>query len=188
MSPATTRWVFDLKNDWQFRKRTGLHSRCYFGIVASSIEDQSAPLEKQFFVGGPNSMRGWSALRLGPGSSTNENLNVRGDMKIELNLEARHYLNDWIQVATFVDAGNVWMTREEENRPNVHFEWDRFLSEMAVSVGGGVRLDFGYFMLRCDCGNPHSSAWKTGTNSKWLADSPRGLAPILKPVNFAPTT
>lgn len=149
-----TRWVFDLKNDWQFRKRTGLHSRCYFGIVASSIEDQSAPLEKQFFVGGPNSMRGWSALRLGPGASTNENLNVRGDMKIELNLEARHYLNDWIQVATFVDAGNVWMTREEENRPNVHFERDRFLSEMAVSVGGGVRLDFGYFMLRCDAGIP----------------------------------
>ena len=103
----------DLRGDWQIRSNTGLHFRSYLGIVASSIDSSAAPLEKQFYVGGTNSMRGWRALELGPGGSGDDALNLRGDMRLEFNLEARQYLNDWVQLAGFVDIGNVWMTRYE---------------------------------------------------------------------------
>ena len=149
-----TRWVMDLRGDWQIRPRTGLHFRSYLGIVASSIDSSAAPLEKQFYVGGTNSMRGWRALELGPGGSGDDALNLRGDMRLEFNLEARQYLNDWVQLAGFVDIGNVWMTRYEAERPLANFQWSRFVDELGVSAGFGVRLDFGYFLLRCDAARP----------------------------------
>ncbi|MGB0511532.1 MAG: BamA/TamA family outer membrane protein, partial [Flavobacteriales bacterium] len=88
------------------------------------------------------------------GRNTEEALGVRGDIRLEFNLEGRHYVNDWIQVAAFVDAGNIWMTRPEDGRPDVEFAASRALDDFGVAAGGGVRLDFGYFLLRCDAGRP----------------------------------
>ena len=112
------------------------------------------PFEKQFYVGGPNSLRGWRAMGLGPGQSDSILQGVKGDIRIEVNIEGRHYINDWIQLALFADAGNIWMTTRESERPRAHFSTDRFLSDVGVSAGAGVRFDFGYFMLRCDFGRP----------------------------------
>lgn len=164
-----TRWVLDVRGDWQWRPRSGIHMRGYLGVAASSIDSSAAPLEKQFYVGGANSMRGWRALGLGLGGEEEDELNVRGDMRMEFNIEARQFLNDWIQIAAFMDIGNVWMTRYEAERPKAHFQWSRFHQELGVSVGCGIRLDFGYFLLRCDAGrpvrwpnepNPTSESWR----------------------------
>ena len=108
-----TRWVLDAR--WIGRWGRGrLHARAYAGAAVSTIDGSAVPFEKQFYVGGPNSMRGWRALGLGPGRNTEEALGVRGDIRLEFNLEGRHYINDWIQVAAFLDAGNIWMTRPED--------------------------------------------------------------------------
>ena len=149
-----TRWMIDVRCDWPVGRRTGLHARGFAGAAASSIATSAVPFEKQFFVGGPNSLRGWRALGLGPGRSEPDGGGVRGDIRIELNVEGRQYINDWIQLAAFVDAGNIWMTRPETERPGVEFVGARLLDDMGVSVGGGIRLDFGYFLLRCDAGRP----------------------------------
>ena len=146
------RSVLEAKGGWSPDGRNGFFARGIIGVSASTIPGVAVPLEKQFYVGGPNSMRGWQALGLGPGGSNELGVRVRGDMRIEFNLEARKYVNDWIQLAAFADAGNVWMTRPEESRPEVEFAMDKFLGQMALSVGGGLRLDFGYFLLRCDAG------------------------------------
>ena len=163
-----SRWVLDLRGDWTRPNRNGIHARMYAGIVASSIAGSAPPLEKQFYVGGPNSLRGWRALGLGPGGAGMEGVNVRGDIRMEANLEARHHIRNWIQLAAFVDAGNIWMARAEEGTPRAHFAWDRFLGEVGVSAGVGVRLDFGYFLLRCDAAKP--IRWPNGmspTTSRW---------------------
>ena len=55
----------------------------YAGVVASSISGSAPPLEKQFYVGGPNSLRGWRALGLGPGGAGVDGVNVRGDIRME---------------------------------------------------------------------------------------------------------
>ena len=163
-----SRWVLDLRGDWTRPNRNGIHARVYAGVVASSISGSAPPLEKQFYVGGPNSLRGWRALGLGPGGAGVDGVNVRGDIRMEANFEARHHIRNWIQLAAFVDAGNIWMARAEEGNPKAHFAWDRFLGEMGVSTGGGVRLDFGYFLLRCDAAKP--IRWPNGmspTSSRW---------------------
>ena len=149
-----TRWVMDARGDWPATPRFGLHARCFLGVAASTIPGSAVPFEKQFYVGGANSMRGWRALGLGPGRSDATLQGVRGDMRFEANLEGRQFLNDWVQVAAFLDAGNIWMTRPEEERPDAHFRADRFLSDLGVSAGVGLRLDFEYFLLRCDVARP----------------------------------
>ena len=164
-----TRWVLDVRWGWAPKKRTGLHAKAFIGAAASTIPGAAVPFEKQFYVGGPNSLRGWRAMGLGPGQSDPSLQGVRGDIRIEANVEGRHYINDWIQLALFVDAGNIWMTRPEAERPRAHFVTSRFLEDLGVSAGGGVRLDFGYFLLRCDFGkairqpgtvSPTSERWR----------------------------
>jgi len=149
-----TRWMLDVRCGWPMGKRAGLHVRGFAGAAASSITGSTVPFEKQFFVGGPNSLRGWRALGLGPGRSQSDGGGARGDIRIELNLEGHQYINDWIQLAAFVDAGNIWMSRPELERPGVEFIPSRMLDDMGIAIGGGVRLDFGYFLLRCDVGRP----------------------------------
>lgn len=158
-----TRWMTDIRAGWSSNGKNGVFGRCVMGVAASSIDNVAVPLEKQFYVGGPNSMRGWPALSLGPGGSNDANLRVRGDIRIETNIELRRYVNDWIQCALFTDAGNIWMTRPDPELADVEFQTATFLSQVAVSCGAGIRLDFGYFMLRCDAGKP--VRWPNGTKS-----------------------
>ncbi len=158
-----TRWMADLRAGWTPKGKNGIFGRCVVGVAASSIDNVAVPLEKQFYVGGPNSMRGWQALSLGPGGSSNASLRVRGDIRIEANIELRRYINDWIQCALFTDAGNIWMTRPDPDLADVEFNAATFLSQMAIACGGGIRLDFGYFMLRCDAGRP--VRWPNGAQS-----------------------
>lgn len=163
-----TRWILDVRAGWSPDRKNGLFARGFIGVAASSIGDVAVPLEKQFYVGGPNSMRGWQALGLGPGGTQEVGLRVRGDIRMEVNIEGRRYLNDWVQLAAFVDAGNIWMTRPEENRPDVHWTASGFLDQTAISAGAGIRLDFGYFILRCDAGRP--IRWPDGaqhTEQRW---------------------
>ena len=148
-----TRWVLDARLDRPIGVRSGLHARAYAGAAVSTIDGSAVPFEKQFYVG---AQQHEGVARFGVGAWTKrgeETLGVRGDIRLELNLEGRHYVNDWIQVAAFVDAGNIWMTRPEEGRPDVEFTANRVLDDF-VAAGGGIRLDFGYFLLRCDAGRP----------------------------------
>jgi hypothetical protein len=42
--------------------------------------------------------------------------------------------------------------REQANKPGANFAADRFLSEIAIGSGFGIRLDFEYFLVRLDLG------------------------------------
>lgn len=118
------------------------------------------PFFKQYFAGGPNSMRAWPLRRLGPGSSTKPftgpgSLFERyGDVQIEANLEYRFPLTTFAGVklygALFTDIGNVWLLKEEAGPPEEVFSFKRFLGDLGVGIGTGLRIDFNFFVIRFD--------------------------------------
>jgi outer membrane protein assembly factor BamA len=115
------------------------------------------PFEKKYYVGGANSIRGWRLRSLGPGSykdsvSFTAYPNNTGDVKLEANLEYRYKLVWLIEGALFMDAGNVWDSHKDDDRPGASFSFDRFYREIALSGGLGLRFDFKYVILRADLG------------------------------------
>ncbi len=130
---------------------------------------------KQYFVGGSNSIRAFRARSIGPGAmniSEDPNavfLNAYGDIKLELNTEMRIKVNDLINFATFVDAGNIWTARYSENSfytANSTFGKD-FYKQLAIGGGLGLRLDFTYFKLRFDLATPFRKPWLEEHN-RWV--------------------
>ncbi|HKK37781.1 MAG TPA: BamA/TamA family outer membrane protein, partial [Cryomorphaceae bacterium] len=112
------------------------------------------PFEKSFFAGGANGIRAWQARTLGPGSFRDpvQNFDKIGDILIEANIEYRFDITDILEGAFFVDAGNIWIMGNETERPGALFEFDRFLSEIAVGAGAGTRFNFDFFLIRLDLG------------------------------------
>jgi len=116
------------------------------------------PLEKSFFGGGPNSVRAWEARTLGPGSF-NDSASVFadkiGDAKVEANFEYRFNVIKLLNVALFVDAGNIWLRKKYESYPGGEFFNDtvstlNFARQFAIGAGIGFRLDFNFFIIRLD--------------------------------------
>lgn len=52
--------------------------------------------------------------------------------------------------AIFADVGNIWLLKPDPVRPGGDFAVDRFLSELAVGAGVGLRLNFDFFIIRFD--------------------------------------
>ena len=77
-----------------------------------------------------------------------------GNVIFESSLELRYRFFDFIELATFVDAGNVWLYKTETVPTIGDFAWSSFLDELAVNVGAGLRLDFSFSLLRLDLAKP----------------------------------
>ncbi|MBK9289297.1 MAG: BamA/TamA family outer membrane protein [Flavobacteriales bacterium] len=117
------------------------------------------PYVKQFYTGGTNSLRGFRARSVGPGSyisPQNDNLLVDqvGDLKLEANMEYRFGLSGIVKGALFADVGNVWLLNEDPTRPGGAFKWDTFVSELAVDAGIGLRVDPQVIVIRLDLAAP----------------------------------
>lgn len=147
-------------------KETTLAMRANLGVARpyGKTEDERStvlPYEKYFFTGGSNSIRAWRPRRLGPGSYTppfNEKTGLfdlrfeqPGEVLLEMNAELRTKLFGFVNGALFVDAGNVWMLTPD-SRPGSDFKFDRFITEIAVGTGAGIRMDFSIVILRFDIG------------------------------------
>ena len=73
---------------------------------------------------------------------------------MEGNLEYRFGLSKVVKGAVFLEAGNIWLVNEDENRPGAKFEFNTFYRQLAVGSGVGLRFDFNFFVLRTDLGFP----------------------------------
>lgn len=137
----------------------GVTGALRFGIGAATAfgDTKGVPYVKQFFVGGPSSLRAWRIREIGPGGYYNAaDIGVRpfyqaGDFRLELNGEMRFPLFGWFKGAAFVDAGNIWSLDPDDTRDNSQLDWD-FYKNIAIGTGLGLRADFGYFVLRLDFG------------------------------------
>lgn len=130
--------------------------RLGLGLALPYGNSQFIPVELRYFAGGANSLRGWTARTLGPGSmprsATRSIFDQVGDVKLEASAEYRMKMLGPLQLALFADAGNVWTIRPYEHQPQGDFQWNRFYKEIAISSGLGLRWDFDYFVLRFDLG------------------------------------
>ncbi len=112
------------------------------------------PFNKRYFSGGASSIRAWTVRSLGPGSladTTQGNVfNQTGDIKLEGNLEYRFKLFWVVEPALFIDAGNIWNIRKKGVDNLGYFHWNRFITDIAVGYGLGLRFNFGFFVFRTD--------------------------------------
>jgi len=125
----------------------------------------SLPFVKQYFSGGPNSVRAFRIRSLGPGTYRPEQFDIgsffdqAGDIRLEGNIEYRFPIVSVLKGALFVDAGNIWLQNENpalrtaENEPRGQFTSDWF-KELGVGTGFGLRVDIDFFVIRFDFATP----------------------------------
>lgn len=161
------------------RKRNMLASRILTGVGYAYGNSLTMPFIKEFFAGGVNDIRAFRARSLGPGTYYGGNAAIKGflpdqpgDVKLLLTTELRAKLFSIVYGALFVDAGNVWLLRNDPNRPGGQFGGD-FLSQMAVGTGAGLRVDISFFVLRFDVAvpvrkpfNPPGQKWEWDLGNK----------------------
>ena len=127
------------------------------GVAMPYLNSDVLPFEKRYFAGGANSIRGWQARTLGPGTFRGVNgarvydLQV-GDIKLDVNLEYRYKVIKFLELAAFLDAGNIWTIHEYADQAGGLFEWDQFYKQIAWSYGVGLRFDLSLFIFRVDFG------------------------------------
>jgi outer membrane protein assembly factor BamA len=89
-----------------------------------------------------------------------------GDIKLELNTELRFPLVSIVQGAVFVDAGNVWLYSDDQNKPGALFS-GKFYKELAAGAGAGIRFDLSFLVLRLDMAFPIRKPWLPETE-RWV--------------------
>lgn len=132
-----------------------------FNSTRNPDKRNNLPFFKQYFSGGPNSMRAWALRRLGPGSILKEFTDSLGtpdrygDIQLEANAEFRFPLGKPLGIkingALFTDVGNVWFMKSATGRPEEEiFKLSRLGKDIAIGAGGGLRIDFDFFVIRFD--------------------------------------
>jgi len=157
-----------LENEIRYYHKTGLNSsiaaRFMVGLGLPFGNSTIMPYSQQFFIGGTNSLRGFRARSIGPGTYNATTTNggflpdESGDIKIEGNLEYRPKLFSVVRGALFVDAGNIWNLNSQKLLPGSAFG-KNFLSQIAADVGFGLRFDMTVLVLRTDFGFPVLKPW-----------------------------
>lgn len=148
---------FEWKRYSYFSTRNNLVLRAAAGIGLPYLNSISMPYEKSFYGGGPSNIRAWRIRTLGPGGFVNTSgtkLERVGDISLTLNVEDRFKLFSIFEGAIFADAGNVWLLRESPEFPDGEFRFDKFLSQIAIGAGLGLRANISILTLRLDFAVP----------------------------------
>jgi outer membrane protein assembly factor BamA len=149
----------DFRYYLRFTEEKLLALRLFGGAGLPYGNSVSLPFVKQYFSGGPNSVRAFRIRSLGPGSfrpdseSTANFFDQAGDVRLEGNLEFRFPIFSYLKGAVFADAGNVWLINENEALPGGKLgkDWYR---ELGIGAGLGLRIDIEFFVLRFDLATP----------------------------------
>lgn len=144
-----------------------LAMRAMGGIGYAYGNSRVMPYSEQFYTGGSNSIRAFHIRSIGPGSyhpkeSKYSYLDQTGDIKLEGNIEYRFEIYERFKGALFMDAGNVWLLKKEEQRPGGEFRIKGLWKEIALGTGFGLRYDFSYIVIRADLGIPLHAPYSTG--------------------------
>ena len=148
---------FDYSKSFLINDRNSIALHTAFGIAIPYGNSDIIPYEKRYFSGGANSVRGWSVRELGPGSYICKDgkidfINQTGNVKFDFSLEYRTQLYSKFHGAFFIDAGNVWNTKDYADQPGGQFKFNKFYKQIALAYGLGLRLNLDYFILRLDGG------------------------------------
>ncbi|MDT7829380.1 BamA/TamA family outer membrane protein [Pricia sp. S334] len=164
----------DFRQYFRWGREQALIARVYAGWGIPYGNSSTLPFVKQFFSGGPYSVRAFKIRSLGPGIFTSENtestsfFDQSGNLKLEGNLEYRFPIVSYLKGAVFADAGNIWLTSQpeisdDEPQSSVDFNQELFTKgkfgknwtkELGIGVGFGLRVDIQSFVIRLDLASP----------------------------------
>lgn len=148
----------ELRYNLAIDRNQSIAARLGVGAIYSYGNAKVSPYSEQFYVGGANSIRAFTIRSIGPGrfkpqeGSAYSYIDQTGDLKLEANVEYRFRLLGDLKGAVFLDAGNVWLIRDDENRPDGRLKLGSFLNDLAVGTGAGLRYDLSFLVVRFDVG------------------------------------
>lgn len=162
-----------LEGDLRYYRRIGLKStwanRIDIGIGIPYGNSVEIPYIKQFFIGGNNSLRGFRSRSVGPGTyypktTTGNPSSIipdqTGDLKLEMNTEFRPHISGPVYGAVFLEGGNIWLLNDSTYTHKAGSQFtSKFLSQLAVDAGVGLRLDITLFVIRFDVAFPLRKPW-----------------------------
>lgn len=182
-----------IKFDLDFRKyftffndRAKPHTLAIRQLVGIGIpygNSSTMPFIRSYFNGGANDIRAWVAFGgLGPADSQLDE-RVRSyamdNVKLTTSIEYRLPLTDTFEAALFTDAGNIWGLKD--NGFGDQFKFKKFISQMGVGSGFGIRMNIAYVNLRLDLAYKMYDPNRP-EGSRWVVDKIKPLRPT---VNFA---
>ena len=165
----------ELRYRFRIDKNQLIASRIAAGTIWSYGNATTAPYTEQFYAGGANSVRAFTSRTIGPGGYHPDKgnryafINQVGDIRLEGNLEYRFRLIGDLHGAMFLDAGNVWLMREDpqeeaqqQKREDGKFKLKDFPNQIALGTGLGLRYDMDFLVFRIDCGMGLHAPYDTG--------------------------
>lgn len=108
-----------------------LHGEVQF---AEGYGNDGLPIFEHYFMGGSNSLRGFTIRQVGPKDRNGDPLG--GDQALLINVELQYPITREFRLFAFYDRGNVYGTGFDTSTTSRHI--DPF--DMRQSVGGGVRF------------------------------------------------
>lgn len=150
----------DFRYHLNFGKEQLIAARLFGGYGYAYGNSDIMPYVKQYYSGGPYSVRAFRIRSLGPGTYSDEGnsqtnyFDQTGNIRIEANIEYRFPIISFLKGAVFADAGNIW-----NSDPNPVYEGkdkftSSFIKEFGMGAGVGLRVDVQGFVLRFDFAAP----------------------------------
>jgi outer membrane protein assembly factor BamA len=159
-----------------------LVTRLAIGAEHAYGNSSVVPYSEQFYIGGANSIRAFTVRSLGPGSYhpaeslKNGYFDQTGTFKFEFNTEYRFPIVSVLHGAAFIDAGNIWLLKDDPLRPGGLLKPSTFLKDIALGTGVGLRIDLSMIVIRGDLGYGLHAPYDTGTSGYFNIPFKKGFA------------
>ncbi|CAH0208939.1 MULTISPECIES: BamA/TamA family outer membrane protein [unclassified Chryseobacterium] len=144
----------DARKYFKFNGNQTLVLRQFIGVGVPYGNSQDMPIIKSYFNGGSNDIRAWVAFGgLGPADSqVDERVRtyMTNNVKLTTNIEYRIPFNSMYEGALFTDIGNTWSLRDHNDGYNDEFKLNKFLGQMGIGSGFGLRINIAYITARID--------------------------------------
>ena len=184
----------DFRYHFKLSPEQTIATRLFAGLGVPYGNSDVMPFSRQYFAGGPYSIRAFQIRSLGPGTYKPQGdlsyYDQMGNIRLEANVEYRFPIFQILKGAVFADAGNVWnternnlppgdeLTKQQEELIEKGTFSSNFLNEVAVGAGVGLRVDIQSFVIRFDLAAPLRIPWLE-EGERW---DPRLTEPVF---NFA---
>lgn len=159
----------DLRYHFNFGKEQLIATRVFGGYGMPYGNSKVMPFIKQYYSGGPYSVRAFSTRSLGPGTYNDANdegtyFDKTGNIRLEANVEYRFPIYSFLKGALFADAGNIWNSKPNEIFGGEDKFTSSFIKELGMGVGVGLRVDVQGFVVRFDFATPfHDPSLEKGS-------------------------
>ncbi len=175
---------FDVRKYFTFfNNKHTLALRQFIGVGIPYGNSSQMPYVRSYFNGGSNDIRAWRVFEgLGPADSQLDSKirsYIMDNVKLTTNVEYRVPFTSMFEGAAFVDAGNIWSLKDSGFGDQ--FTFSKFISQMGVGTGLGLRLNVAYITIRIDAAyKVYDPNRKPG--EKWVIEKWQPLKPV---INFA---